>query len=710
MEDSGTKFLHERNPNFHTSQEVEGVVDYLRANGERIPNEPAKKIESYLGFLANADYVNDGILTGNEESIDRQIEAHIIKSEDVPEQYFELQRRIAREQGHGNIRITEAMREQLVEAIQSDQRSGLAKWVEYLGGDDGSYPNWFKHYTWNSVTKLGNYDKEKGEFLKRSKGTTAPYPELNREALAYVFDAVHKKAKGENIDEANDVQLQKLLQAANFGKLYSHAVLKLQPATPEQKENIEGSWTKYERSNDPRTARRLAGSLQGHGTGWCTAGESTAEVQLKNGDFYVYYTNDEDGKDTVPRVAIRMQGGKVAEVRGINHSQELEPVMTDIAMERLKELPGGEEYTQKAEDMKRLTTLEKKLNDNPEIDLTPDDVVFLYELERSIRGFGYDKDPRIDELVGKRNLVQDLAVLFDTDPKNSQATVTALIEAQQKRKYLGLSLERVINHSTGLSPDLAQLLIDTGNINILRKHLNSFEGLSDSMAQHFIEDIRGIDIPSFSQLSEDTFFRLVDEFEKPGKQRSNYGIDDQTYTWRLLEKAAAGKFDLPDHQRVAERLMARGLWNEAARAPQYFRDLDTRAISDRFIAENKEFLIAIHLENFPNINHQEFADYMLDKNPESLATNLGKFDVDRSFYARKLIEAGKIYFLNTFIRIEGLDQDVVEQLDAYREKLKAEEKARDEREKALMQQHANWAKLEEERRANWDDSWGDYYA
>jgi hypothetical protein len=168
MDNPGSKFLHDRNPNLHTSQEVEGVVDYLRANGEQIPNEPAQKIENYLGFLANADYVNDGILTGNQESINRQIEAHVIKGQDVPERYFELQRRIAREQGHGNIRITDTMREQLVEAVQSDQRSALGKWVEYLGGDDGSYPNWFKHYTWNSVTKLGNYDKEKGEFLKKA--------------------------------------------------------------------------------------------------------------------------------------------------------------------------------------------------------------------------------------------------------------------------------------------------------------------------------------------------------------------------------------------------------------------------------------------------------------------------------------------------------------------------------------------------------------
>jgi hypothetical protein len=103
MQTPGSQFLHERNPNLHSSQEVEGVVGYLRAGGESIPNEPSDKISAYLGFLANGDYVNDGILTGDQSSIDRQIDAHVIKTEDVPESYFELQRRIAREQGHGTL-------------------------------------------------------------------------------------------------------------------------------------------------------------------------------------------------------------------------------------------------------------------------------------------------------------------------------------------------------------------------------------------------------------------------------------------------------------------------------------------------------------------------------------------------------------------------------------------------------------------------------
>ena len=404
MKIPGSSFLHDRNPQLHSSEEVESVAEYLRAGGEHIPNEPADKISAHLGFLANRDYANDGILTGDQASIDRQIKAHVIKAEDVPEGYFELQQRIAREQGHGDIEVTPDMRSQLTEAIQSDQRAGLGKWVEYLGGDDGGYPDWFKSYSWTSVTKIGTYDKEKNEFQKRSKGTTAPYPELNREALAYVYDVLNKsRVEGQQVDGgANNDKLQELLKNGNFGKLYAHAILEVTPDSPELRNEIEGSWTTFNQTDDPRTSLRLSGSLQGHGTGWCTAGESTATHQLHGGDFHVYYTRDEEGNDTVPRVAIRMEQGKVAEVRGVNAAQELEPVMADITGERLKDLPGGEEYIRKAEDMKRLTALDDLMTKNPDAVLSKDDLLFLYEFNRTIEGFGYDRDPRIDEIKAKR--------------------------------------------------------------------------------------------------------------------------------------------------------------------------------------------------------------------------------------------------------------------------------------------------------------------
>lgn len=391
-EKAGARFIHQHGSLDKT--EVNQVAGYLRQEGTSIPDKAGDRTAAYLSFMA--DTVNDGILTGNPDSVERQIDAHVIKTEDVPESHFELQRRIAREQGHGDIEITPDMRSQLIEAAQADQRGSLEKWVEYLGGDDGSYPDWFKRYTWDSVTKLGAYDKEKAKFDRRDDSTVAPYPEINREALAYAYDTLKKfHVIGEVVE---DTQLKQILNEGSFGRLYAHAVTEVTPDDPELRNNIEGSWNKFNQTDDPRTARRLSGSLQGHGTGWCTAGESTAEAQLQAGDFYVYYTKDEDGKETIPRVAIRMQQGEVAEVRGVLPNQELEPVMADIVSEQLQELPGGEDYIQRAADMKYLTELDSRLTKDPNAQLTEQDIAFLYELDHYIEGFGYYEDPRVEEL------------------------------------------------------------------------------------------------------------------------------------------------------------------------------------------------------------------------------------------------------------------------------------------------------------------------
>lgn len=75
-------------------------------------------------------------------------------------------------------------------------------------------------------------------------------------------------------------------------------------------------------------------SLQGYGTGWCTAGKEVARIQLQGGDFYVFYTKDEKGRKVIPRIAIRMENGQVAEVRGIESNQNMEANMVEVAREK----------------------------------------------------------------------------------------------------------------------------------------------------------------------------------------------------------------------------------------------------------------------------------------------------------------------------------------------------------------------------------------
>ena len=435
----GEQFLHKKYSDLHTSESVEHEQKRKRRSNEETTQKPAEKIADFLEVIERTHGHHD-----NPKAMERIKEyyhkEYVIKPEEIPESYFDNQKRIAREQGHGDIKITKEMRQQLTEVIITDQKSSLDKWVDYLSSEDAVYPQWLKYFAFRNVVSMGDYDKAKKQFTKRSQDTVKPFPDLNREALAYVLDVINKKAKKENVDLSKfspeeQQELNKLLQSENFAKLYAWAMEKVTPASKEALANTKGKWIKYKQGSDHMP---LVKSLQGHGTGWCTAGESTAETQLKNGDFYVYYSEDEEGNPNIPRVAIRMEGNSIGEVRGIAPDQNLDPYVNDIVKQKLSEFPDGKLYEKKVSDMKQLTAIENKTKLNQ--DLTKEELSFLYEIKSRINGFGYQEDPRIKEIQQTRNIKKDLAYALDCSEEQISTTKQESLKGNIKFHYGDLYL------------------------------------------------------------------------------------------------------------------------------------------------------------------------------------------------------------------------------------------------------------------------------
>ena len=413
-------FLKKKYGDLHTATEVTQAARRKEAStGERVPQDPATRIQNYLDRLKE--------ITDRKDYSDREhgIEAikrllyrtAIIKPEDIPESYWAGQRRMAREEGHGNIVITDELKEQQAEIIITDQKSTLDNWIAYLASPDATYPDWLKYWTVRSVLGMGEYDKEKKAFTKRTKGTVKPFPDINREALAYVLDAIEKKYAKQhiniaNLEEDDRLKFETLLKEESFPKLYAWAIEKVTPSSVELFTITDGQWVKYPKGADHMP---LVESLQGHGTGWCTAGESTAAAQLQGGDFYVYYSFDEKGNARIPRAAIRMTGESIAEVRGIASGQNLDPYIGDVVQTKLSDFPDGKAYEKKAGDMKQLTMIEKKVQTAQS--LNKDELIFLYEIHGSIEGFGYERDPRVEELRSQRNSQADMPVVFECEQK-----------------------------------------------------------------------------------------------------------------------------------------------------------------------------------------------------------------------------------------------------------------------------------------------------
>jgi hypothetical protein len=404
--------LHLKDSELQTSPEVqEAVVREEQKTGEKLPNDPTDRIEAYMDRLENIFLNPDERKRGRNLEIfrDKIYDAFIIKRDNFPESYFDLQKRVARERGQAVEEIPESVREQMKDVAIEDQRSSLNAWMDYLTSEDAVYPAWFKYFVWKNITKLSQFDKERGEFKKRTDSTVAPYPDIYREPLAQIAD-IYEKVKADN----KNLKGPEIREAFSkkFPTLYAELIQKSLAASMENREEVKGTWVKYEQKNDG-DAEKLFQSLEGKGTGWCTAGHSTAKTQIESGDFYVYYTNDSSGEPTQPRIAIRMDGdNRIGEVRGILPHQGVEPVMQEALDSKLSEFGGeADAYRKKSEDMRILTALEKKReNDEP---FTKDDLVLLYEINGTIEGFGYQKDPRINELRQGRNTEEDMLIMFE---------------------------------------------------------------------------------------------------------------------------------------------------------------------------------------------------------------------------------------------------------------------------------------------------------
>ena len=395
---TGELFLDKLFKDLYKSKEV--------LNGARDKSQKAENIRRYMERLEELHQRVSESPRENDKNLLKKLyyDKYVIKENDIPENYYKHQQEILLERGYGHVSLTNEQKKELAKQVIEEQEKSLDYWIDYFTSRDTSmYPMWAKYWAFQGMLKLGSYDKESRSFKRRTKGTTAPFIELNQEALALSIDMLLKYL---NREELNDKDLEKIIESGVFGKIYAYNLIYLDKQEKEKGNTNSGIWIKYPKGSDHM---KLVKSIQGKGTGWCTTGEDMAKNQLSQGDFYVYYSYDKNNQPTIPRIAIRMEYDKIAEIRGVGPNQNIEPEMENIVSKKLEEFPDKDEYEKKVQDMQQLTKIYKKYQSQ---ELTIEELIFLYEINGKIKNFGYDEDPRIKEILSGRNKIKDLSNIF----------------------------------------------------------------------------------------------------------------------------------------------------------------------------------------------------------------------------------------------------------------------------------------------------------
>jgi hypothetical protein len=375
--------------------------------------------------------------------------------------------------------------------------------------------------------------------------------------------------------------------------------------------------------NSPSQATLLTKSLQGKGTGWCTAGVNTATAQLENGDFYVYYSKDKLGVPSVPRLAIRMEGGQIAEVRGVAQNQNIDPYIAPVLEEKMSEFgERGEIYKKKAEDMRRLTDIDSRHKSGE--DLSQNDLYFLYQVYESIEGFGYGEDTRIAEITSQRDWKQDMSVMYESSSdldlafklidSGKDALVIHKLDMFQVGDHNEIAMKilddvgvlaftgpdseggtRDFKKFQGLSADVAQRFFKSGMGSLVVDNLKSFRGLTSEMALQIMPTADGRDpgrrlvvsnLQSFEKLNREVAERLI------GRGR---GFKD------VVEHIEV--FDV-DHNDVALAFL-----NGGSR-PLGYRNLFGKLsglsteVALKFIAKGDKRMVSWNLQNFGSLDRE----------------------------------------------------------------------------------------------------------
>lgn len=408
-----------------------------KLTGEQSSNDSEASIENYLNHFKEIIERSDPVKKERGINALKKVlsDRYVVKVEDIPESYWQAQMRIMRDRnqigGWQNLSAEEQLKikQEHFANIKEDQKGSLEEWIDYLASEKSSYlPDYLKYWAFAGMLRLERYekgDKEKGvpgRFPKRPTGkqkSVKIFPEVNERGLKFISSAYKAQAGGQPVDFRYDIPKSAHqsflagLAKKDFQTLYSWTQKYLPPISEEEMQNTQGEWIVYKQDSD---ARVLSKSLQGKGSGWCIAGEGVTSQYLKKGSLHIYYTRDREKKLTIPRVAIDEQGNRVTEVRGIEWEENIDNYIaaTNIIGDKLKKLPGGGAFEQTEKDTKLLTFIDKKMSTKQ--NLTREELIFLYEIDRPILYFGHKRDPQIDEIRKCRNSKEDAPIIFECEP------------------------------------------------------------------------------------------------------------------------------------------------------------------------------------------------------------------------------------------------------------------------------------------------------
>ena len=186
MDKIGEQFLHKKvDSRLHTSKSVEHEQERKKRRGETTSQKPADKLADWMQILEQTHMGRKDDPRVLERIKEHYHKEHVIKPENIPQNYWDNQAEIRIRDGRGgdleqagmtkeeytdkqgNARISynfpEEQKQELTNILIANQKRSLDKWIDYLTSDDADYPTWAKYWAFRSITQMGKFEKKEVE-------------------------------------------------------------------------------------------------------------------------------------------------------------------------------------------------------------------------------------------------------------------------------------------------------------------------------------------------------------------------------------------------------------------------------------------------------------------------------------------------------------------------------------------------------------------
>ncbi len=358
-----------------------------------------KSIQEKISFQIN--FVRNNLNNNKNSFLESIINEYCIKPQNIPVSFFEYHWQEALNRGE----LTDISDDSKTKFIKNNssyisnhiietQKNSLIRWINYLKSPENNHIDpYLRYWVFKRMLGLGAYNRSKYKFERRNKECTAPFPELNSEALHNIFEKIL------NNDSNN---------TPSFRKLYSQEFSKLQGHNERNWEIITGEWIHFPRFSNPE---EIVNKIQGKNTGFCIASLDTAKDYLERGALDIFFSDSNTEHSVNPRLVIHTVNNKINEVRGVKKDQNIDQYILPVLNKKLEELADGDKYRMKSEHMQKLYTVYDKHLTNKT--LSKLDLRFIYEIDEEIQGFGYFRDARVNEIIQNRDQRSDLKIALD---------------------------------------------------------------------------------------------------------------------------------------------------------------------------------------------------------------------------------------------------------------------------------------------------------